>query len=120
MASPFAWGDPDEVRRRFQGRASSIEVAQRTLTFEFDSPAEGWAFWERTNPPQIALRTMLPEETYQELQARGARLMRELNRADGGRLVLESGYVLVLATKRDRVVGACGVQPPGSGAFSGG
>jgi ubiquinone/menaquinone biosynthesis C-methylase UbiE len=100
VASPFAWGDPDEVRRRFQGLASSIEVDPRILRFVFDSPEEGWAFWERTNPPLIALRTMLPEEAYRELRARGARLMRELNQADDGRLVLESGYALVLATKQ--------------------
>jgi len=94
-------GDPDEVRHRFEGLASSIQVKPRTLTFEFDSPEEGWAFWERTNPPLIALGTMLPADTYRELQEQGARLTRELNRADDGRLVLESAYVLVLASKKE-------------------
>jgi ubiquinone/menaquinone biosynthesis C-methylase UbiE len=102
VPSPFQWGDPDEVHRRFQGLASWVEVAPRTLTFAFDSPAEGWAFWERTNPPQIALRTMLPANAYQHVQEQGTRLMQELNRADDGRLVLDSGYLLVLARKASK------------------
>jgi len=52
-------------------------------------------------PPLIALGTMLPADTYRELQEQGARLTRELNRADDGRLVLESAYVLVLASKKE-------------------
>jgi SAM-dependent methyltransferase len=99
VPSPFRWGDPDEVRRRFDGLASSIDVQPQTITVEFHSPEEGWAFWEGTNPPQFDLRYLLPDQTYQEMREQGARLMQELNRSNDDRLVLELEYVLVLASK---------------------
>ena len=99
LPSPFRWGDPDEVRRRFAGLAATVELEPRTLTFEFASPAEGLAFWERTNPAHNALRERLPAAAFQELRARLARLAEAQNRAGDGRLVLDSGYLLVLARK---------------------
>ena len=102
LPSPFAWGDPEEVRRRFTGRASSLRLERRTVSFSFASPEEGWDFWERTNPPLMALKTMLPAERFQELVERGQRLMREMNAAGDGRLVLDSGYLSVIARKAER------------------
>ena len=99
LPSPFLWGDADEVRQRFAGLASVIEVEERTLTFAFDSVEQGLEFWERTNPPLIALRSIAPPETYRALWEQAARLLAELNRADNGRLVLDSEYVQVIARK---------------------
>ena len=97
LPSPFAWGDPAEVRRRFDGRAASLRLELRTVTFSFPSVEAGWAFWERTNPPLMALKAMLPSERYPEVQAAGADLMRQLNSAQDGGLKLDSDYLLVLA-----------------------
>lgn len=99
LPSPFRWGDPDEIRRRFRGLAASLQVEARTGTFEFGSLDEGLAFWERTNGPQSALRSLLPEEAYREVTAALTRLLAELNRAGDGRLVLDWDYVEVLARK---------------------
>jgi SAM-dependent methyltransferase len=99
IPSPFAWGDVEQVRRRFEGKASSLRVERKTVRFSFGSPEEGFAFWERTNPPLIALKTMLPPERYQQLRVEGAGLMGRLNGATDGSLILDSEYLSVVARK---------------------
>jgi SAM-dependent methyltransferase len=100
LSSPFAWGDPIKVRRRFEGKTSSLRLESRTLTFAFPSVDVGFAFWERTNPPLMALKMMLPAERYQLLRTDGAGLMRTMNTASDGTLVLDSEYLSVIALKR--------------------
>ena len=97
LPSPFGWGDPDEVRRRLDGLASAIELETGTVTFAFASPEGGLAFWERTNPPLMALKSMLPADRYQELRREAASLMLKLNQARDGGLVLDSPYLSVRA-----------------------
>lgn len=99
LASPFDWGDPGEVRRRFSGKASSLQLERGTVTFSFPSPDAGWVVWERTNPPLLALKSMLPAERYQELVEQGKQLMQKMNGAGGGQLVLDSEYLQVVARK---------------------
>jgi SAM-dependent methyltransferase len=99
LPSPFEWGDPGEVRRRFDGRASSLRLETRTVRFAFPSVDAGFAFWERTNPPLMALKTMSPAERYEQLRTEGANLMRSMNVATDGSLVLDSEYLSVIARK---------------------
>jgi len=99
LPSPFMWGDPAEVRRRFDGKASSLRLEPRTVTFAFPSVGVGFAFWERTNPPLMALKKMLPPERYEELRTEGAGLMRTMNVATDGSLALDSEYLSVIALK---------------------
>jgi len=91
LPSPFEWGDPEVVRRRFDGLASDIELRPETLIMSFASPDARFAFWERTNGPTIALRSMLPPERYAEFRAEAVSLM--------GGTDLESRYLVVLARK---------------------
>jgi 2-polyprenyl-6-hydroxyphenyl methylase/3-demethylubiquinone-9 3-methyltransferase len=97
--SPFEWGDPAEAGRRLARLAApgSLRMEPGTLVMEFASPEEGWAFWERNNPPLIALRQMLPADAYQALAAKCAELMRTMNQADGGRLALAADVLLLTA-----------------------
>jgi len=76
-----------------------LRLERGSVTFSFPSLDEGWAVWERTNPPLLALKSMLPAEHYQELAEQGKRLMREMNAAGNGRLVLDSEYLQVVARK---------------------
>jgi hypothetical protein len=62
----------------------------------------GFAFWERTNPPLMALKTMLPPARYEQLRTEGAGLMRTMNVATDGTLVLDSEYLSVIALKSRR------------------
>jgi len=99
LPSPFEWGDPSVVQRRLAGMTSSLDFEPGVVTFSFPSLEEGWNFWERTNPPLLALKSMLPADRYQEVAEQGKRLMREENAATDGRLVLESDYLQVVARK---------------------
>lgn len=99
MPSPFLWGDPEVVRRRFSGLASSIDFFPKTLRREDDSFQQWLEFWEQTNPPQQVFKAMFPLETYQRLVGEMARLAAELNQSRNGRLVLDSTYLLVLARR---------------------
>jgi SAM-dependent methyltransferase len=102
LPSPFAWGDPAEVRRRFEGKASSLRLEPRTVRFEFPSVDVGFVFWERTNPPLMALKTMLPPARYEQLRTDGVNVMRTMNLATDGRLALDSEYLSVIAIKNRR------------------
>ena len=102
LPSPFAWGDQAEVQRRFAGKTSSLRLESRTIRFAFPSMDAGFHFWERTNPPLMALKVMLPAERYQQLRTGGAELMRAMNGATDGSLVLDSEYLSVVAHKSQR------------------
>jgi 2-polyprenyl-6-hydroxyphenyl methylase/3-demethylubiquinone-9 3-methyltransferase len=92
LPAPFEWGDPEVVRQRFAGLASDLELRPETLTMRFASPDVRLAFWERTNGPTIALRSMLPPERYAEFRADAVELM--------GGSILKTAYLVVLARKR--------------------
>jgi len=99
LPSPFEWGNPAAIGRRFGGLAGGINTQPDTLTMSFESVDEGIAFWERTNGPTIALRTMVPPERYAEFRRDARRLMEELNASHDGRLELNSSFLNVLARK---------------------
>src|SRR5207302_3590951 len=99
LASPFDWGDPRVVQRRLAGMTRSLDFESGVVTFWFPSLEVGWNFWERTNPPLIALKSMQPADRFQEVVKEGKRLMSGLNAADDGRLVLESDYLQVVARR---------------------
>ena len=99
LPSPFLWGDPEQVSRRFRSLASELAIEPRTLTFTFAS-LEAWrASFADTNPPLMALKQMLPPAAFEGLIARAVSLVEELNLARDGGVVLESSYLTVIARK---------------------
>ncbi len=44
-------GDPDQVRLRFEGLASSIEMQPRVDALEFDSPEDALTFMKEPTAP---------------------------------------------------------------------
>jgi ubiquinone/menaquinone biosynthesis C-methylase UbiE len=99
LPSPFEWGDMETVRQRFAGLAAHLEFQPSKVTMQFESIDKGIEFWERTNPPTIALRMMLPAERYSELVREATELMRSLNESTEGKLALASSYLSVIALK---------------------
>lgn len=97
LPSPFEWGDPAVVDRRLGGFASHLETQPDTLAMHFGGVNEGLDFWERTNPPTIALRATVPPERYAEFVRDARDLMTRLNVATDGSLTLDSSYLRVLA-----------------------
>jgi SAM-dependent methyltransferase len=101
IPSPFLWGDERELRRRFAGLASSIEVVSRRLAFESSSVDRFLKFWETTNGPHNALKAMLPPDEYQKVVTAWIALVNELNESIDGGVRLSSPYILVLARKHN-------------------
>jgi SAM-dependent methyltransferase len=99
LPSPFLWGDATELRSRFAGLASSIEVLSRRLTFEFSTVDRFLRFWEATNGPHNALKSTLPAEGYVDVAAAWVALANELNESSDGAVKVSSPYILVIARK---------------------
>ena len=97
LPSPFEWGDPAVVERRLGGFASHLETQPDTLAMHFEGVDEGLEFWERTNPPTIALRATVQPDRYAEFLRDARELMTRLNTATDGSLRLDSSYQRVLA-----------------------
>lgn len=99
MPSPFLWGDPDEVRRRCEGRATSIELEPRTLVLRFDSIDDWESSFAASNPPIMAMKAILPADAYERLIEQCRALVEEMNTSAHGGIALESDYLVVLASR---------------------
>lgn len=99
LPSPFEWGDETVLRSRFTAFASSIEVVSRRLAFEFTSVDRFLKFWEATNGPHNALKSMLPPERYMDVAVAWVALANELNESRDGAVKVSSPYILVIARK---------------------
>jgi len=87
------------VRKRFDPLAESIQVIHRTLVFESSSVEGLLKFWEATNPPQNAMKAMLPPDAYQKVTNAWIALVNELNESTEGDVKVSSQYILALARK---------------------
>jgi 2-polyprenyl-6-hydroxyphenyl methylase/3-demethylubiquinone-9 3-methyltransferase len=99
IPSPFDWGDEQTVRARFAPFATHIDTTPDTITWPFTSVDACMEFWERTNAPTLALRMTVEPERYAAFQRDARELMHDLNTADADGVVLDSAYLLVIATK---------------------
>jgi ubiquinone/menaquinone biosynthesis C-methylase UbiE len=99
LPSPFLWGDESVVRERLGRHTASIEVAHRRLTFESTSAEGLLKFWEDTNPPQNAMKAMLPPEAYQKVITAWLSLVEDMNESTDGGVQVSSPYILILAKK---------------------
>lgn len=99
LPSPFEWGEPDAVRERFEGLATTIEIEKLELFMTFETVAAAVAFWEETNPPMVALRMSLPPERYAECRQKLGQLMEAMSRPGPSGIELTNDYVQVLARK---------------------
>lgn len=95
--SPFLWGDPTEVRRRFAA-AAGLEIEPRTLTLRYESLDEWRRKFAAANPPIRAMEQILPPEAYARLIEQCRALVAEMNTATDGNVTLESDYLVVVAT----------------------
>lgn len=99
LPSPFEWGEPEVVRERLAPHTHEVHVAGRTLVMRFTSIGEAAEFWERTNAPQAALRSMLPAERYAEFKRDALSVIAASNTGRDDAVELRSDYVEVLARK---------------------
>lgn len=95
--SPFLWGEPDEVRRRF-ATAADLELEPRHLTMRYASFAGWQEEFAAVNPPIMAMKQILPLDAYATLMEQCRELVERLNAASDGSVALESDTLAVLAT----------------------
>ena len=93
------WGDPDFVRARFAGMSDRIAFTPQEARFEFGSVTEMREFFDRLNGPQIAARSTLPPDVYQEILDETDALTVEYNQATDGSVVLDAAWLLVVVDK---------------------
>ena len=91
LPSPFEWGEAEVVNARFARFASSVELQPRQFTLEIGTGVKAFEFWERTNGPTIALRSVITPDRYESFRAEAVELM--------GRSPLTSSYLIVLARR---------------------
>jgi ubiquinone/menaquinone biosynthesis C-methylase UbiE len=94
----FRWGEEDAVRSLFEGFASTIELDRRSLTWEYESWDEMRTVGESFGGTVMAKR-MLPPEAFDQMNADFDALFKEHNRGTDGRVVIENGYLRVVARK---------------------
>lgn len=101
LPSPLLWGEEDELRQRFSGLTGSIEVVHRSLMFESSSVDGFLRFWEETNAPQNALKSMLAPEAYQKVVTAWVALVEDLDESTDGTVKVSSPYILALGRRPD-------------------
>ena len=98
VPSPMAWGDPEIVEERLSGLAGSVHCEPRMARFSFPSVADMVAFFEKNLGPMVALKNLIPPERYAEMLAGYRDVIARCNQATG-EVVVDSGYLLVIADK---------------------
>jgi ubiquinone/menaquinone biosynthesis C-methylase UbiE len=98
VPSPLAWGDPEVVRDRFAGLASTVATERRQSRFASGSLADMLSFFEANLGPLVALRSMLPADKYQEMTTSLKEVVSQFNQGRDD-VVVDSEYLLVTAEK---------------------
>jgi 2-polyprenyl-6-hydroxyphenyl methylase/3-demethylubiquinone-9 3-methyltransferase len=99
LPSPMAWGDPDEVRRRFAGHAVEVRTEARAATFRFGSVGEALAFFEANTGGYVILERMLPPARYAAFREGLEGLVRAFAGPEDGGVRIDNAYLAVIARK---------------------
>jgi len=89
LPSPFAWGEEDEVRKRFASHAATVDFDHGALHVRFESFADWHERFAAANPPLMAMRAILPPPAYEGLERDAWTLAQEHS---------DSDYLVVVAT----------------------
>lgn len=93
------WGREEVVAARFEGLAADIRTDRRSLRLEHESPEAMRAWFEENAGPAVAARRFLPAEANEAIAAETLDLVREVNQATDGSVVIDAEYLLVIARK---------------------
>ncbi len=96
---PQLWGDEDVVRERLAPHAGTIEVARKSVRFEFDSPEAAWEIFSH-NGPQMALIERIGPEEAAKLREEAVAVLAEVSDERDGRIGYDADYLEVVARKR--------------------
>ncbi len=97
--TPGSWGDAAVAKARFEAHAAEVEVREGSVLWDFESPEAAWAFMEENVPPMVVAKMMMPPERFEEMKQAYGDVLERFNRGTGGRVTIDSDYLLVLARK---------------------
>lgn len=95
----FEWGLEENVNARLGPHASSVVCERKTLHWEFDTPEDAWNLFLQAGPGAAAAADA-PPEVLERAKAEVVEVVREHDKGDGGKVVLEPEYLQVVARKR--------------------
>ncbi|MGD9588025.1 MAG: class I SAM-dependent methyltransferase [Pyrinomonadaceae bacterium] len=100
MPPPVLWGVPDEVKARFEGRVSDLQITPRMADMQFDFPPEDVVvlFKKYFGPTVMAFKALDPSR-HQELTDDMLSLWNENNISADGKTHAKGEYLEVIATK---------------------
>lgn len=95
-----AWGVEDAVREHFDGLAGTLDIARRSVRWEFASAEDMADTFERGTGPAVALREALSHEQAAELRRDVIALIHEFDQGPGDGVAVDCEYLLVVARRR--------------------
>jgi hypothetical protein len=96
---PEEWGDPAIAEAHFSAHGASVEISERHLRWEFESPEQWVGFWGDAAQPVVAARSAIGEERWQELRPRLIEVAAAHGTVGDDHFVAEPGYLLILARR---------------------
>jgi ubiquinone/menaquinone biosynthesis C-methylase UbiE len=100
LRSPMLWGTEEHLRALFGDAISSLEVAERTFTFRFESPEELVDFFRRWYGPTLKAFGALDEDGQKALESDLVALGRRFDRLGGDAAAIPSTYTEAVAIRR--------------------
>jgi SAM-dependent methyltransferase len=100
VSSPMLWGTEAHLRGLFGDSIASLEVAERTFTFRFESAEAFVDFFRRWYGPTLKAFAALEGEAQDALEADLVALVRRHDRLGGGAVAIPSTYTEAVAITR--------------------
>jgi ubiquinone/menaquinone biosynthesis C-methylase UbiE len=98
--SPALWGTRARIEELFGMAATSITVEKRNFSFRYRSPEHFLDVFKSYYGPILKAFAALDEANQQALRSDLLTLIRRMNRADDGTMVVPSEYLEIVIVKR--------------------
>ncbi|HET8651789.1 MAG TPA: methyltransferase domain-containing protein [Gaiellaceae bacterium] len=98
VQSPLLWGTEAHLRDLFGDRVASLEVAERTFTWRFQSPEEFVEFFRRWYGPTLKAFEALEGDARDALEGDLVALARRHDRLAGDPIAIPATYIEAVAT----------------------
>ncbi|MGI8407250.1 MAG: class I SAM-dependent methyltransferase [Actinomycetota bacterium] len=94
-----SWGDEGFARERFEEHGAEVEIRSGLVTWDFASLPEARSFIETNAPPMVAAKKAMPPDIFEEMMKGYEALQIEFNRGTGGRVTIDSRFLMTIARK---------------------
>jgi len=102
LKSPALWGTRGRINEFFAAGSESIAVNEQTFVFRYESPEAWLSIWRSIYGPLQKAFVALDREAQGRLAADLIELIKSVNVATDGTMVVPAAYLEVVITKRSR------------------